>query len=357
MEFGNYKHNYGSVIFVLIISLFYVSQSKAQDTALPYGWIIPACYSKPFICEIESTLNRTQIGYGRGKEEYTPMENETSSFVPYLNVDIGTTIPIYSGQFRKSWLYSIDIPISFHLWLDLKTKSAPVLNTDYRFALGQIKLLKLIHGKKFIKNISFRYAPLNHESTHIGDELTIRRELEGYPITRVNVSYEYSEIAACINDPTNSRKNNQALKVGLMVRIPNGSNWYKIYPNEGDTIFNSKMGNLTEFYIEYEWQRISKLFKNKNILSVLSMEVRNRAKYKYPTISWNSYYHKWEVIPSKHSRAWCYNLYYGWRFFPKILKYDNSIGLYLHGYYGIVPYGQFRNISNYSYVGFAIVLQ
>ncbi|MDO5570082.1 MAG: hypothetical protein Q4F97_01265 [Bacteroidales bacterium] len=356
MKTVNYKNSLFKCIAVAVLLLYETFNLFSQDIEHPHGWIVPAWYSKPFVCEIESPLNKTEIGFGRGREEYTPMENGESLYVPYLNVDLGTTIPIYSGHIKDKWLFSIDIPISFHLWLDMKTNSAPVLNTDYRFAVGELKLLRYLNKTKYIKNISFRYAPLNHESTHIGDELTIRRKLAGYPITRVNVSYEYSEIAACINDPTNKRDDNHALKVGLMVRIPNGTNWYKIYPNEGDSIFNSKMGNLTEYYFEYEWQRKSKLFKKDNILSVLSLEIRNRAKYKYPTISWSEYYHRWEVIHSKHSRAWCFNLYCGLRIFPKFLKYEKNLGMYIHAYYGIVPYGQFRNTSNYSYLGFSFVV-
>ena len=62
------------------------------------------------------------------------------------------------------------------------------------------------------------------------------------------------------------------------------------------------------------------------------------------------------MFDSKHSRANCYNLYWGWKFLPKDSHYINSVGLYLHGYYGIVPYGQFRNTGGYGYFGFSIVI-
>lgn len=345
-------------ILILLIFILQRTSLRAQSWEEPqkYGWLVPVRFAKPFVAEIESPLTKVEEGFGRAREEYTPM-NTGRKYNPYLNVDLGVFIPIWSRRLSDNWMIGIDIPISFHLWLDLKTISAPVLNTDYRFAFGEIKALYLFEGKRWLRNISFRLAPYNHESTHIGDELTVRREEEGFPLKRVNVSYEYAELAVCVNDPNGTRKDNHAFKAGLMMRIPNGSSWFKIYPNEGDTIYNSDMKNVMEYYVQYEYQRSKGFLTGKHVTNVLSAEIRNRARYQYPVVYWDEKLNYWYALNAKHSRAWCYNLYFGWRFYPKHNWYPNSLGFYAHAYYGVVPYGQFRNTPGYGYLGFSIVVE
>ena len=306
---------------------------------------------------MESTLTKVEEGFGRAKEEYTHTKYKGTRMSPYLNVSLGTNIPIWSTELKYGWFIGVDIPIAFHLWLDLKTMSAPVLNTDYRFAVGQIKVLKMFHHRnKYIKNLSIRFAPYNHESTHIGDELTVTRKELGFPITRVNVSYEYSEISVCLNDPNGTRDNNMALKVGMMARNNLAKSWFKIYANEGDTVYNRDMTNIFEFYLNYEWQRSKGWAVKDNMINVLSAEIRNRARYRYPTMDKDKTTGELYLFDSPHTRATCYNVYWGWKFLPKDRHYINSVGFYLHGYYGIVPYGQFRNTGGYGYVGFSIVV-
>ena len=192
--------------------------------------------------------------------------------------------------------------------------------------------------------------------TQIGDELTIRRRQAGFPITRVNVSYEYSELAVCLNDPNGTRKDNQALKFGMMVRNNYAKSWFKIYSNEGNTVFNKNMKSVFEYYLNYEWQRSQGWAVNENMINVLSFEYRNRARYQYPYIDYDKNTDELFLTETPHTRASCYNLYWGWKFLPKDPHYVNSVGFYLHGYYGIVPYGQFRNTGGYGYFGFSIVI-
>ena len=343
----------GFILFLPVLTI----RSQTDSCGYRYGWFVPVHFAKPFVSEMEAPLTKVAEGFGRAHEEYAPGALHSDRYIPYLNVSLGVFLPVWSKQLRNNWAIGIDFPIHFHLWLDLKNESAPVLDTDYRFAVGEVKLLKTYPNGKWLRNFSLRIAPYCHESTHIGDELTIRRSQAGFPLTRVNVSYEYSEFAFCMNDPNGTRRDNHALKFGLMLRIPTGSSWFKIYPNEGDSIFNHKMRNITEFYGQYEWQRSTGWAANNHILNVLSAEIRNRAKYKYPTVGWNEEMQMWYLTESHHSRAWCFNLYYGWKFMPKSRWFYNSVGLYLNGYYGIVPFGQFRNTGNYSYLGFSIVIE
>ncbi|MEG1585444.1 MAG: DUF1207 domain-containing protein [Bacteroidales bacterium] len=344
------------ILFLLLIPAHIVSGQHCEEPQR-YGWFIPVWFAKPLVSEMEGPMTKVAEGFGRAREEYAPSDKHSDKYVPYLNVSLGVFLPVWSKQLRNNWAIGIDFPISFHLWLDLKAQSAPVLNTDYRFAVGEIKVLKKFPNNKYLHNLSMRLAPYCHESTHIGDELTILREQAGFPLTRVNVSYEYSEFAICLNDPNGTRKDNHALKLGIMLRNPTTKSWFKIYPNEGDSIYNHKMKNIPEFYGEYEWQRSTGWATNKNILNVLSVELRNRAQYKYPSIKWDEGLQMWYAAPVHHSRAWCVNLYYGWKFMPTPNWYYNSVGFYLNAYHGIVPYGQFRNTGGYSYLGFSIVVE
>ncbi|MGL4292007.1 MAG: hypothetical protein ACRCSQ_00270 [Bacteroidales bacterium] len=348
------------IIHIVFVILIFQNNKAFSENKLPptrYGWFIPVQFSKPLICEMEGPLTKVAEGFGRAREEYAVSDPHKDHYIPYLNVSLGIFLPVWSKELRNNWAIGIDFPISFHLWLDLKAQSAPVLNTDYRFAVGEIKVLKEFPKHKFLKNLSIRLAPYCHESTHIGDELTIRRAEAGFPITRVNVSYEYSELAVCLNDPNGSRKNNHALKFGLMLRNPTAKSWFRIYPNEGDSIYNHKMKNSTEFYAEYEWQRSTGWAVNDHILNVLSLELRNRAQYKYPVVKWDETLEQWYATSPEHNRAWCINAYYGWKFMPKFQWFYNSVGFYLNGYMGIVPYGQFRNTGGYRYLGFSIVIE
>ena len=291
-----------SVLFALIIAPKCYSQYICND-ANQYGWFVPIKFARPFVAEMESPLSRVEEGFGRAKEEYTHTDRWGTKMAPYLNVTVGTFIPIWSMELKKGWSIGIDIPIAFHLWLDLETISAPVLNTDYRFAVGQIKALKVFdYRNKYLKNLSIRFAPYNHESTHIGDELTVSRRDAGFPITRVNVSYEYSELAVCLNDPNGTRRDNMALKFGVMARNNFAKSWFKIYANEGDTIYNRNMTNIFEFYINYEWQRSTGFATRNNMINVLSAEFRNRARYHYPTIDKDKHTGEIYLFDSPHTR-------------------------------------------------------
>ena len=353
---NNIRNNRG-ILFLIVATIYCLcSQAQTCRDIDHFGWFVPVKFCQPFVAEMESPLSRVEEGFGAAKKEYMVFNKDNRKVSPYLNVTVGTYIPIWSAELRKGWFLAVDIPIAFHLWLDLKSISAPVINTDYRFAVGEVKLLKMFNNHKYLKNLSIRFAPYNHESTHIGDELTILRKEAGYPITRVNVSYEYTELAVCLNDPDGTRKDNQGLKVGAMIRNNGPRSWFKIYANECDTVFNRTMKNIFEFYVNYEWQRSSGWGVNENMINVLSFEYRNRARYRYPSVNYDKDKNEYYMFDSKHSRANCYNLYWGWKFLPKDSHYINSVGLYLHGYYGIVPYGQFRNTGGYGYFGFSIVI-
>jgi hypothetical protein len=90
----------------------------------------------------------------------------------------------------------------------------------------------------YVKNISFKLTPFAHESTHLGDELTIYGSQNIEQFYRVNVSYEYYELGLTINDPDTLSGNILSLKFGFMGFINHTKGYYSFAENEiGDRTF------------------------------------------------------------------------------------------------------------------------
>jgi hypothetical protein len=52
---------------------------------------------------------------------------------------LGTQIPIYYFK-SNNHKFSVSIPVSFSVWFDFtETRTAPIINTDYRFALSEME--------------------------------------------------------------------------------------------------------------------------------------------------------------------------------------------------------------------------
>lgn len=341
---------------LVLLCLFVPAVVAAHSTEKEEGWFVPAPFCKPFISEMEGTLSKAEIGYGKSHPDYTINDSLNRKYMPYLNVSLGVSLPVYLLKLPKDWTIALSLPISFHLWLDLKELSAPVLNTDYRFAVGELKALKLLRRKRWPQNISLRFAPFCHESTHIGDELTIYRATQPRPVTRANVSYEYMELSATLNDPCNSRETMHSLRFGMLSKLPGKERWYKIYPHEGDTTLNHASRIHIEFYFQYQFQRATGFLASRNFNNVLSAEMRSRAQYGFPQ-EYRNEDGSWYFTPNREDkRTYNFNIYYGWQCYPKSTRFMNSVGFYAHFYQGIVPYGQFRNINNYTYFGISVII-
>ena len=109
---------------------------------------------------------------------------------------LGKELPILAVSSQQAdgrltagkWGFGFWVPISFHMIEDFKDESNPIVDTDYRFGF----MVKGQYAWTDQVRLGFRFVPLAHESTHLGDEYTIHASAQpGFE--RVNVSNEYHE--------------------------------------------------------------------------------------------------------------------------------------------------------------------
>ena len=346
---------------ILILSL----QAKGQDSASTFwdGFFEPAFFGKPFIAEVHSTLTKIEAGYSKSYSEYNLLEQSAKFQRPVVEEHVGMDAPLYAYKFGVSGNtyqkgIAISLPLSIHVLEDMwEPVTAAVINTDYRFGSPRIRAIQYFSGNKFIKNISLSWLPIFHECTHLGDEIVIYRKDENFPITRVNVSYEYTELQVTINDPDESRENNHSFRLGGFYRISNrGLGWYSVRQDAELTqpvlLKASEYGY--EIYLQYQYHRSTGFLASKRIMNVFSFEARDRLRYGIPMFK--KVNNNWETTEVKERMQWNFNLYFGWRFYPKS-KLNHSLGLLFHAYKGIIPYGQLRNYPGYPFFGLALTYE
>ncbi len=353
-----------AAFFPGLLSAAEVAKSNAQQPLRPLGWLTPLTFTRPFAAQVHSPVVKIDIGATQVQNEYNISGDYSGdrnrNFKTFLNLDLGTQIPIYSGEISPAWGFGITLPASMHVFEDMfDSFTAPVINVDFRFGLPKLSAIYRLTDAGLFRNISVAWLPWFHESTHLGDEITIYRKNLNLPITRVNVSYEYTELFVTLNDPDGHRGNNHALRLGTMVRISNrGYGWYGV-TNNFEANFTGDLGlrNSTErfeVYLNYEFQRASGWLASSRALNIISFEVRNRVRYGIPTFILKDGMTTVKEVPEE--RTWTFNAMIGYKFLSAH-EFSGSLGVYLHGYYGINPYGMLRNISNYRFLGIAFVYE
>lgn len=247
---------------------------------------------------------------------------------------------------------AITAALGFHLWWDpFEWYISPIITVDYRIAPVQLKYIRFLKGST-LKNYSLKLVPYNHESTHIGDDLTLYRIRKNYPITRVNVSYAYTEVHLTLNDPLTGNEQNNAFRIGLLYRINGKKDYYSINEGEGDASLAKPTGIRAEYFVQYHLIRARGCLTWKNWTNIISLELRNRAQYQYPlfsTVTGNM-----EVSALGPKRVNTINFYIGYRY---LKQRGPTLGFYVHAYYGINPYGQFRNQGDFKSIGCTVVIE
>jgi len=291
-------------------------------------------FYKPFVSEISSTLSNVSIGSAKNT---SPAKELNTTFT---EIHLGADFPLLYGE-GESFGWAVFLPVSFHmLWAPFEETTAPIINNDYRFGLS-FAGIKYFNGS-LIKNLSFKITPFAHESTHLGDEISIFgvQNLENF--YRVNVSYEYYELGITINDPDTLTGNLFSVRLGLMGLINPTKGYYGFFENEiGDKpVYPSK--RWAEFYVNLNYNKNSGFLTTKSWKPSISLEIRNRVKYEYEK-------------EEKADREWCINAFIGYNYIPRKTKGVKSVGHYFRYYDGINPHGQFRNIY-YRFIGYSLVL-
>ena len=343
------------VIFYFLF--FYVSYAQQDSVSSMYksGWVIPATFCKPFLADLSSTITSAGIGISKNEKEYDLSPSKVKAYNTTFLANVGVSIPIFTKNFNNNRFgWALSTPVHFQLWLDIFEKTtSPVLNTDYSAAVIEVKFIQRLNHKYF-RNYSIKFVPLYHQSTHLGDELTIYRMEQKLALTRVNVSYYYWELSLWINESERRTGKNHSFRGGFMHLLNPERGWYSIRPQEGNADLVIPEKRPYEFYLQYQLQTGRYFLSSNKFQNVLSMEVRNRPKYNYPY----SIYEEGIWSDEKPTRAsqWNFNLYYGWRIIQEAFPYHN-LGFGIQAYMGGNPHGQFRDIPGYRYVGVTMVFE
>lgn len=300
--------------------------------------------------DLASITNHSEWDWGQtGK----PMRMNTFGWV-------GVGLPIWSGNIsNEKNALSVTTATAASCWLDLfDPVTAPVVNTDWRIGLPTVSYLHRT-GQKGIKNFHVSVSLFKHESTHVGDEIVLQHVDHGFPIRRVNVSYNYSEYTITLNDPEQLYESYHTLRLGVMLLWNPNKGWYFIDSTDGDASLARPKTSPWEAYLQYQYQtRVSK----HGIQGVAALEVRNRALYGYPVFNWESHdeygYNLLSYETQDESRIFTYNLFLGVRLCnPKYQGLFSRVALGLRAYHGNNPHGQFRNHKNFNQIGVCLVIE
>jgi hypothetical protein len=316
-------------------------------------------FGRYFISDMYSPNPASHVGAGIMRNEYNINPDRNSTFAVYSESVIGYELPLLSwdiGGLNPSKL-AVSMPASVNFLLDISEPiTHPIINTDYRIGAIEINYLYEL-GMGFIKNAAFRFIPFYHESSHLGDELTIYRKEAGFPITRVNATSNNAEVSLTLNDENASREQNHSLRLGSLILWNKKTGFYRMRPEEGDTSKITPSENRFVWYLQYQFQDPSSLIKIPGLYTMFSVELRNRVLYNYP----NYFYDPKSSLPpseliNDRKYAPSLNGYFGWRYRIKGER-ASYLGLYARFYFGVNPYGQFRNIPGHRFYSLSLVYE
>ncbi len=341
-------------ISFLIFTCLLFTYANAQNGT----WGVTSTFCKPFVSDVNSTISSIDVGVNTNRAEYDIEPADGKDYKIIARANVGVSFPVYAKNFdNNKYGFAVSVPIHFFLWLDVFEKiTAPVVNTDYNIGGPEFKFIQRFEQPKFnfLKSYSLKFIPFYHQSTHIGDEITIYREMQQLSITRVNVSYDYTELSLWINEPELFTGLNHSFRFGFMYLVDRTNSWYTIRPEEGDVSKVIPLKRKYEWYLQYQLQTGKYFLSSDNLQNILSVELRNRPQYNYPYYNYNS--GVWTEVPGEGRGTWSTNLYFGWRVNQPVFA-SNHLGFGFKFYYGLTPYGQFRNKYDYMFAGVSLVLE
>lgn len=163
-------------------------------------------YYPQFLAEPRGAMLKVDLVWLRPTPEYAWAKGEHGR--PLLDIAAGWQIPLIGYNTapdanllqERGFGFGLYLPVSFHTLFDFAREEAsePIVNTDYRFAFGLLKLgLGLGGAGDWRHALALRVAPGSHESTHIGDEYIFDSQQQAIdePFIRVNPSKWYVDFA------------------------------------------------------------------------------------------------------------------------------------------------------------------
>lgn len=334
-------------IIVFLLTLFSVQTLRAQSDSLPRsGFFCYAPYGRSLLADVHPNFARIDIAGFSNHTAYDYSQSNKPWRMSVFGV-MGMEAPIWRGEFQQNRFgVSFSITASSTIWLDiLEPTTAPVVNTDYRFGMPTTTFIHRLN-KGFLRNYSIAFSPYKHESTHIGDELQIQHMEQGYKLRRVNVSYNYAELAFTVNEPEDSRASCHTFRLSAAVLYNLSRRGYNVTPADGPDQLLSQPTAPVEVWLQYQYQTKA---TQGGLQGIVSAEIRNRALYGY---TYNG------IGLQEERRIFTYNAFIGLRYNTRGYDgYFSRFALGLRGYYGNCPYGQFRNIPNFAQVGISLIFQ
>ena len=353
------RHKTRIRLLALLAGLCSLTAVQAQSTfdsasIARTGWFKHAPYGKSLLSDVHPNFIRfeTVVNTNHPLYDFARTGKEYRAGVQGC---FGVDLPLWSGDFGPDNRYGVCISqtASAYLWMDLfEPHTSPVINTDYRVGSATHTFIHRLN-RKFVKNYAITWTPFKHESTHIGDEIQIQRMEEGYALRRVNVSYNYTELAVTLNEPEDRSAQCHTFRLGLMLLWSPKDGWYKVYEAAGDgdaSLVHPRMSPW-EAYFQYQYQTPTSPY---GFQGVVSAEIRNRAVYGYDlTLKPGQPDHS----PADY-RRFTYSVFAGARY--NIPGYDGIFSRFALGirlYHGNCPFGQYRSIDNYSQAGISLIWQ
>jgi hypothetical protein len=318
---------------------------------------------------------RVEVGRGSGYERATPRAPATNRYGDarnYVVVDAGNENPILtvsrcaivenpripygncrtpSGSSGRRWSLQTTLPITFHLLWDPFTDNQPIVDTDYEFGLEESLRFSVNDDTELRTGVY-----IGHESTHIGDEYTIKARSQG-PFPRINVSYfplRYNLGARHYFDPPrNSHRTRSWVQLYGEVQWPEffkGSalgQYYQTDPSELNGVaVPLTTGRLESFvaldgsyFLPGEYKDADASDRRVPAAIVGGVWVGRRKVFPYLESAGQS-----DMAPAV-------NVVLGYAF-PSGLTRAARTELYLRGYTGPNPYGQLRSQRSFSLLTF-----
>lgn len=324
------------IIIVLVLLAFLPLILSSQK--LEFSFFRESDILKPFLSEIKSTIVKCELAYLNKLDDNYYLSNYTSR--PFVEAHLGAEAPFFSFIDRPHKIkFSTGGYIGNILLIDmLESMTSPIINTDYFFGL-QVNTIKYINNR-YIRNAGIKFVPIFHESTHLGDEFSLHGYKNVSDFRRVNVSYEAWEIAFVLNDPDTIKTNLLSVKAGFHGLWNDARGYYNTDSLETKGAIVPSSEKNYEYYFQINLQRTQGLLCSEKWMQVLSIEANNRLKFSYDL-----------DVPEK--RTWNFNIYFGWQHITK--PSGRNIGFFIRYYNGIIPNGQFRNVSGYQYAALSIL--
>jgi hypothetical protein len=324
------------------------------------GLLETAAFARPFVAEIHSPQLKVELGYSKSYSEFNLTEETEKFDRPIVEAHIGAVLPLYARRWGE-WSFGAMLPISVHVLEDMfDPVTAPVINTDYRFGGPRFAVMRHLSDTGFVRNFSVSWLPRFHECTHLGDEITLYRKDADLPITRINVSYGFTDLQLTLNDPAGLTDTVHSFRGGLSVRLSDRElGWFGVRESVeiDDETHLEHSDERLEYYLQYQFQRADGPLASPRALNVVSLEARRRLRYGYPIYKYDDATDTWETTPVRESMTMTFNVYAGWKFRPASAERPDdlrALGLYFHFYRGINPYGQLRNYPGYPFFGVSL---